>query len=215
MAESGLEIASAIPTSTAELRLRFYVSCQVCWRTMRWHNGPTPALSETRNRKKSYETALLMGKERSAFHPGQELPLQRRPYTFAQTNLSLSLFACDKAADHTFRFAGDPPGTATPRNAFRHADCRRILTVYQRARFFFVCRNRIGIEAGCGDHYVPSIKISSPPRCHMYSSSPEHKAVQFAFRKLYTNQEAWLHRGQTYESVWRTPGVGFRSICGG
>ncbi len=25
--------------------------------------------------------------------------------TFAQTNLSLSLFACDKAADHTFLFA--------------------------------------------------------------------------------------------------------------
>jgi hypothetical protein len=29
---------------------------------------------------------------------------------FAQTNLSLSLFACDKAADHTFRIA-DQPGT--------------------------------------------------------------------------------------------------------
>jgi len=31
--------------------------------------------------------------------------LQQRPNTFAQTNLSLSFFACDKAADHTFRFA--------------------------------------------------------------------------------------------------------------
>jgi len=31
--------------------------------------------------------------------------LQRRPNTFAQTNLSTSFFACDKAADHTFRFA--------------------------------------------------------------------------------------------------------------
>jgi hypothetical protein len=31
--------------------------------------------------------------------------LQRRPNTFAQTILSLSFFACDKAADHTFRFA--------------------------------------------------------------------------------------------------------------
>ena len=30
--------------------------------------------------------------------------LQQRPNTFAQTNLSLSFFACDKAADHTFRF---------------------------------------------------------------------------------------------------------------
>jgi hypothetical protein len=31
--------------------------------------------------------------------------LQRRPNTFAQTILSLSFFACDKAADHTFRLA--------------------------------------------------------------------------------------------------------------
>src|ERR1017187_1203479 len=34
--------------------------------------------------------------------------LQRRPNTFAQTILSLSFFACDKAADHTFLFARDP-----------------------------------------------------------------------------------------------------------
>ena len=34
---------------------------------------------------------------------GQEL--QPRPYAFAQTNLSLSFFACDKAADHRFRIA--------------------------------------------------------------------------------------------------------------
>jgi len=31
--------------------------------------------------------------------------LQQRPNTFAQTILSLSFFACDKAADHTFLFA--------------------------------------------------------------------------------------------------------------
>jgi len=31
--------------------------------------------------------------------------LQQRPNTFAQTILSLSFFACDKAADHTFRLA--------------------------------------------------------------------------------------------------------------
>jgi hypothetical protein len=118
-----------------------------------------PGALQPRNRKKSYETALLMGKRAQRIPSWPGLSLQRRPYTFAQTNLSLSLFACDKAADHTFRFFGDPPGTTpTPRNAFRHADCRRILTVYQRARFFFVCRNRIRIEAGCGDHYVPSIK---------------------------------------------------------
>ena len=31
--------------------------------------------------------------------------LQRRPNTFAQTILSLSFSACDKAADHTYRLA--------------------------------------------------------------------------------------------------------------
>jgi hypothetical protein len=34
--------------------------------------------------------------------------LQRRPNTFAQTNLPPSFFACDKAADHTFRIADNP-----------------------------------------------------------------------------------------------------------
>ena len=46
---------------------------------------------------------------------------ERRPHTFAQTNLSLSLFACDKAADHTFPQADfwpallrvHPPGTTS------------------------------------------------------------------------------------------------------
>ena len=45
--------------------------------------------------------------------------LHRRPNTFAQTILSLSFFACDKAADHTFRLADNPPGTG-PRNVNSH-----------------------------------------------------------------------------------------------
>jgi len=44
--------------------------------------------------------------------------LQRRPNTLAQTILSLSFFACDKAADHTFRIARHSgtiyQGTADP-----------------------------------------------------------------------------------------------------
>ena len=36
--------------------------------------------------------------------------LQQRPNTFAQTILSLSFFACDEAADHTFRFARPTSG---------------------------------------------------------------------------------------------------------
>jgi hypothetical protein len=35
--------------------------------------------------------------------------LQPRPNTFAQTILSLSFFACDKAADHTFRLVDNTP----------------------------------------------------------------------------------------------------------
>lgn len=50
--------------------------------------------------------------------------------------------------------------------------------MYQGAQFFFVCWKSIGIQAGCGDHYVPSTKFSSPPRCHMSSASPEPIAVR-------------------------------------
>jgi len=39
----------------------------------------------------------------------QEFELQPRPNTFAQSILPLSFFACDKAADHTFQFARQPP----------------------------------------------------------------------------------------------------------
>jgi hypothetical protein len=35
--------------------------------------------------------------------------LEQRPNTFSQTNLSPSFFACDKAADHTFRLANNTP----------------------------------------------------------------------------------------------------------
>ena len=43
--------------------------------------------------------------------------LQQRPNTFAQTILSLSFFACDKAADHIFLFADDTPGMCRARTA--------------------------------------------------------------------------------------------------
>ena len=67
-----------------------------------------PALSEPVTGRSLRRLSNYMGTERSTFHHGQEQVLQRRPYTFAQTNLSLSLFACDKAADHTFRLARHP-----------------------------------------------------------------------------------------------------------
>jgi len=46
--------------------------------------------------------------------------LQRRPNTFARTILSLSFFACDKAADHTYRLARDPGTTAKSGTRLRH-----------------------------------------------------------------------------------------------
>jgi len=56
--------------------------------------------------------------------------LQRRPNTFAQTILSLLFFACDKAADHTFRFARDSAGTQTGQT--RIVSCDRLVstTIY-------------------------------------------------------------------------------------
>ena len=75
-------------------------------------NGTTaePGALQTRNRKESSKTAQLNGR-RSAAHSilagcGS---LQPRPYTFAQTSLLPSLFACNRAADDTFRLGRDPP----------------------------------------------------------------------------------------------------------
>jgi len=42
----------------------------------------------------------------------------------------------------------------------------------------FVSWKRIGTQAGRGDHHVTGARISSPPRCHMSSFSPEHIAVR-------------------------------------
>src|SRR3954452_4310127 len=51
-----------------------------------------------------------MGRERSAFHSGPE----DRPPTKAEyirvDHIVISFFACNRAADHTFRFADDPEG---------------------------------------------------------------------------------------------------------
>jgi hypothetical protein len=64
-----------------------------------------PALSKPVNRKSLPMLPNQIGRARSALHQGQELVLQQRPNTFAQTILSLSFFACDETADHTFWFA--------------------------------------------------------------------------------------------------------------
>ena len=89
----------------------FMISCQVCWRNDEMAQRSNPALSKPELGRSLPD--CLTKWEKSAAHSilARSEPLQQRPYTFAQTNLSLSLFACDKAADHTFRVADDSLGT--------------------------------------------------------------------------------------------------------
>jgi hypothetical protein len=63
------------------------ISCQVCWRTRRWHNGRTRR-SPNPESETVYQGCLVNGEE-SAAHSilARSDPLQQRPYTFAQTNL--------------------------------------------------------------------------------------------------------------------------------
>ena len=94
------------------------ISCQVCWRTMRWHNGlirrsPNP------NPEEVFHDCITKWEE-SVAHSilARRTFLQQRPYTFAQTNPVILLFACNQAADHTFRIDDNvsesyPPGCIT------------------------------------------------------------------------------------------------------
>src|SRR6266404_4888871 len=63
------------------------ISCQVCWRMRRWHNGRT-----RRSPNPKSEIVLRdcsVNGEESAAHSilARSDPLQQRPYTFAQSNL--------------------------------------------------------------------------------------------------------------------------------
>jgi hypothetical protein len=85
------------------------ISCQVCWRIRRWHNGRTRHSPNPEPGKVSQD--CLTNGEESAAHSilAKSDLLPQRPYTFAQTNLvTSSLFACGDAADHTFRVARHP-----------------------------------------------------------------------------------------------------------
>jgi hypothetical protein len=80
-------------------------SCQVCWRTRRWHNG------RTRRSQNPYSEEALQGcitnGEKSAAHSilARSCRSNKGRIHLRRPTLSLSLFACDKAADHTFRMA--------------------------------------------------------------------------------------------------------------
>ncbi len=68
-------------------------------KTTRWHNGRTRR-SQNPNSEEVFQDCLTKWEE-SAAHSilARSDQLQQRPNTFAQTNLSISLFACDKAAE--------------------------------------------------------------------------------------------------------------------
>jgi hypothetical protein len=65
-----------------------------------------PGAPETCTRKQPAK-AVLLKKDESAAHSIQARRslLQQRPDTFAQTNTPFPFFACNTAADHTFRVA--------------------------------------------------------------------------------------------------------------
>jgi hypothetical protein len=70
------------PATTTEMR----ISCQVCWRAMRWHNGRTRH-SPNRMWEEVFQDCHTKWEE-SAAHSilARSIVLQQRPNTFAQTN---------------------------------------------------------------------------------------------------------------------------------
>ena len=94
--------------------------------------------------------------ERSAFHPGPESAvLQQEPNTFAGTNLPTALFACRRAADHTF---------APPRTIIRRFPISRITRLYHEAvatvlddRFNVSLLARLGGDHKGGDKWYVNI----------------------------------------------------------
>src|ERR1019366_2771516 len=67
-----------------------------------------PALSNPANRKSLSRLPNQIGRERSAFHHGQEPCAPTKAEYICADQPVTSFFACDKAADHTFRFADSP-----------------------------------------------------------------------------------------------------------
>jgi hypothetical protein len=88
-----LEIAEAIPTSAVnDDSSKFSDFCQVCWRTMRWHNGRSRR-SRNLHSENAYQGSETK-KDESAAHSIQARRslLQQRPDTFAQTNSVIFTF---------------------------------------------------------------------------------------------------------------------------
>jgi hypothetical protein len=91
--------------------------------------------------------------------------LQRRPNTFAQTTLSPSFFACDKAAEHTFRIADYAGAT------LRGADDR--LRKVASLRFYLVITTPEGWHPNCASGVGAGIR--------QFSGSPGRRWVLSTF----------------------------------
>jgi hypothetical protein len=83
------------------------ISCQVCWRAMRWHNGQTQR-SRNPNPEEVLRDCLTKWEERSVFHPGPECFTPTKAVYICADQPANSFFACGRVADHTFRVACQP-----------------------------------------------------------------------------------------------------------
>jgi hypothetical protein len=64
---------SRFPTSTDQRLLKeLTIFCQVCWRTMRWHNGRTRRARNLQTGKAFPGCLTKLGRERTVFHHGLE-----------------------------------------------------------------------------------------------------------------------------------------------
>jgi len=81
---------------------------------MRWHNAGTRR-SPNPHPKYSLEPATVNRESAAHCILDRSDQLRHRPYTSAQTKLSLSLFACDKSADHIRLDSGQPVQNITAR----------------------------------------------------------------------------------------------------
>ena len=86
-----------------------------------------PALSKPVGGKSLPGLHYEIGRARSAFHQGPKLCASRKAEYIGADRLSLSFFACEKAADHTSRLSviwESSKGCPTWNDRFRHIDFR-------------------------------------------------------------------------------------------
>ena len=101
--------------------------------------------------------------------------LQRRPNTFAQTILSLSFFACDNAADHTFLLRRHSPAERirTEVNPVQAAESGAGVAVWAFATTMAVAANELIASLTYFDRSIRSIAIWGKKNRTRQKPSPE------------------------------------------